>query len=223
MPDSLTTKGACCNHSLNWHNAPRIGSACSAGGCRCKKYVSPSADPTLSAEVVREQLAAHGIGVTAGSKVPQCPYWYESLGLSQNVRCDAMAGHHDDHQADIGDGLTFRWSHSVAKWRDPKVTVEDVLDKLRRHGEVKPNPPLTVGDLELVPSATQVGGDHYVKRAIGPWDIWAEYGMNAFEGAILKYLLRWRDKGGVEDLKKARHTLDKLIEVEESRRDPEAG
>ena len=62
-----------------------------------------------------------------------------------------------------------------------------------------------------------------MKRAIGPWDVWSEYGMNAFEGAVLKYLLRWRDKGGVEDLKKARHTLDKLIELEEAKGDPEAG
>lgn len=178
-------------------------------------------DPTLSAEAVREQLALSG--VTAGQKVPQCPYWYEGLGLSRNVRCELPAHLAGDHKADIGDDLTFRWTSDVAKWRDPQVTVEDVLDKLRRHGEVIPNPPLRVMDLELKPSEQQVGGDHYRQRSIQPWDIWQEYGMNAFEGAVLKYLLRWRSKGGVEDLKKARHTLDKLIEIEEGRRDPEAG
>jgi hypothetical protein len=30
----------------------------------------------------------------------------------------------------------------------------------------------------------------------------------------VKYVSRWRDKGGVEDLRKARHYLDKLIEIE---------
>jgi hypothetical protein len=144
----------------------------------------------------------------ADSKVTQCPYWYEGLGLSRNVRCDSAAGHANDHGADVGDGLRFRWTGDVARWRDPQVT---------------PNPPLTRADLEQKPSDRQVGGDHYVKRAIGPWDIWREYNMNAFEGAVLKYLLRWRDKGGVEDLKKARHTLDKLIELEEAKGDPEAG
>lgn len=69
----------------------------------------------------------------------------------------------------------------------------------------------------------QVGGDHYVKHGIQPWDIWQEYGLNAFEGAIVKYLLRHRDKGGVEDLRKARHTLDRLIEIEEARGAAEAG
>ena len=33
-------------------------------------------------------------------------------------------------------------------------------------------------------------------------------------GNVLKYLIRYRDKGGIEDLKKARFYLDKLIEVE---------
>jgi hypothetical protein len=158
-----------------------------------------------------------------GSKVTQCPYWYEGPGLSRNVRCELAAGHANDHGADIGDDLYFCWTRDVAEWRDPQVTVEDVLDKLRRHGKVTPNPPLTRADLEQKPSDRQVGGEHYRQRSIQPWDIWAEYGMNAFEGAALKYLLRWRDKGGVEDLKKARHTLDKLIEIEEAKGDPEAG
>lgn len=167
-------------------------------------------DPTLSAEVVREQLALRG--VTAGQKVPRCPYWYEGPELSREARCDAMAGHHGDHQVDADDGLTFRWARDVAKWRDPQVDPER-----------KPSGHDHADDEACTAACTQVGGDHYVKRAIGPWDVWAEYGMNAFEGAVLKYLLRWRDKNGVEDLKKARHTLDKLIELEESRRDPEAG
>lgn len=62
----------------------------------------------------------------------------------------------------------------------------------------------------------QVGGDHYRRHRIQPWDIWQEYGLNAFEGAILKYLLR-RKGDRVEDLRKARHTLDRLIEIEEAR------
>lgn len=64
---------------------------------------------------------------------------------------------------------------------------------------------------------TQVGGDHYAKHAVQPWDIWEAYGLNAFEGAVIKYVLRHRDKNGVEDLKKARHTLDRLIEIEEGK------
>jgi hypothetical protein len=144
----------------------------------------------------------------AGTKAPRCPYWCEGPGLSRVVRCELIAGHSCDHEADIGSDLHFRWTRNVAEWRDPEVT---------------PNPPLEPADLESKPSDRQVGGEHYRQHSIQPWDIWSEYGMNAFEGAVLKYLLRWRDKGGVEDLKKARHTLDKLIEIEEAKGDPEAG
>lgn len=65
----------------------------------------------------------------------------------------------------------------------------------------------------------QVGGDHYLKRRITPWDIWAAYPeMDPFTASIIKYMLRWPDKNGIIDLKKARHTLDKLIELEEGGR-----
>jgi len=59
----------------------------------------------------------------------------------------------------------------------------------------------------------QVGGNHYVKHDIQPWDIIDEYELSFYEGNILKYLLR--QKGDrVEDLKKAQHYLDKLIQDE---------
>lgn len=65
------------------------------------------------------------------------------------------------------------------------------------------------------PDDRQVGGDHYKKHAITPWMIIEEYKLNFFEGSALKYLLRHRDKHGIEDLKKLQHYVEKLIEVEE--------
>jgi hypothetical protein len=61
---------------------------------------------------------------------------------------------------------------------------------------------------------TQVGGDHYKAKPIQPWDFIAANQLGYFEGNIVKYVSRWRDKGGINDLKKARHYLDKLIELE---------
>lgn len=60
---------------------------------------------------------------------------------------------------------------------------------------------------------TQVGGDHYAKKAIQPWDYIHGNGIGYLEGNVIKYVSRWKDKGGVADLEKARHYLDKLIEV----------
>jgi hypothetical protein len=61
---------------------------------------------------------------------------------------------------------------------------------------------------------TQVAGSHYKKHPMQPWDYIAQNKLGYFEGNIVKYVSRWRDKGGVEDLRKARHYLDKLIEIE---------
>lgn len=72
---------------------------------------------------------------------------------------------------------------------------------------------------------TQIGGDHYRKHKIQPWDAYEEWlGREGFvgnlRGNILSYLIRYKDKGGVKDLKKARHDLDKLIEVESREEEP---
>lgn len=55
---------------------------------------------------------------------------------------------------------------------------------------------------------------HYTRLTIEPWDYVAANNMGYFEGSVIKYVSRWREKNGVEDLKKARAFLDKLIEVE---------
>jgi hypothetical protein len=59
----------------------------------------------------------------------------------------------------------------------------------------------------------QVGGSHYKDTAIQPWDYITSNGLGFLEGCIVKYVSRYKDKGGIEDLKKAQHFLEKLIEV----------
>lgn len=64
----------------------------------------------------------------------------------------------------------------------------------------------------------QVGGEHYLKYGgIQPWDVWLHWNLNPFQAMAIKYIVRYRDKNGVQDLEKAKHYLDKLIEVEEAR------
>lgn len=65
------------------------------------------------------------------------------------------------------------------------------------------------------PSATQVGGSHYTDMAIQPLDFVLANGIPFAEGNVIKYVSRWRKKGGIQDLKKARHMLDVLIAHEE--------
>jgi hypothetical protein len=62
---------------------------------------------------------------------------------------------------------------------------------------------------------TQIGGTHY-RTPIQHWDYVIANGLGYFEGQITKYVTRWRKKNGLQDLYKARHFLDKLIEVAEA-------
>lgn len=61
----------------------------------------------------------------------------------------------------------------------------------------------------------QVGGTHYRRGSIGHWDVCAGFGIGYLEGCSSKYLIRWRDKNGLEDLHKSDHFLEKLIEMVE--------
>ena len=64
----------------------------------------------------------------------------------------------------------------------------------------------------------QLGGTHYTDKAIQPWDAmqsWMteEQFKGFLIGNVIKYSARFQDKGGVLDLQKCKHYLDKLIEV----------
>jgi hypothetical protein len=61
---------------------------------------------------------------------------------------------------------------------------------------------------------TQEGGNHYKNMTMQPWDYIVANNLGYLEGNVVKYVTRYKEKGGIEDLKKARHYLDKLIEVQ---------
>jgi hypothetical protein len=76
----------------------------------------------------------------------------------------------------------------------------------------------TLGDVPAPASERQVGGDHYRQFKIQVWDIIDEYELSYYAGLTLKYLLRAGSKGSrLEDLEKARHVLDKMIELEKGK------
>jgi Protein of unknwon function (DUF3310) len=64
----------------------------------------------------------------------------------------------------------------------------------------------------------QHGGNHYKKYGeLQPWDVVIAWELGYLEGTALKYIARWRDKNGVEDILKAIHFLEKLVEVEKQK------
>lgn len=62
----------------------------------------------------------------------------------------------------------------------------------------------------------QVGGSHYKDLAIQPVDYITKNNLGFIEGCVVKYVTRWKHKHGVEDLKKAQHFLEILIQQQEN-------
>lgn len=67
---------------------------------------------------------------------------------------------------------------------------------------------------------TQIGGDHYKALPIQPMEFSMANGLDACQHTIIKYVTRFRQKGGIMDLEKARHVLDMLIEFEQKKAPP---
>lgn len=63
----------------------------------------------------------------------------------------------------------------------------------------------------------QVSGTHYKTLRIQPVEYIHANGIGFCEGNAIKYLSRWREKGGISDLEKAKHFIDLLIELESKR------
>ena len=60
----------------------------------------------------------------------------------------------------------------------------------------------------------QVGGDHYAKMVIQPIEFINANNLSYMQGNVIKYICRYKDKNGIEDLKKARHYIDMILEKE---------
>ena len=64
----------------------------------------------------------------------------------------------------------------------------------------------------------QVGGDHYSKLAIQPVEYINKNNLTYLQGNVIKYITRYKDKNGLQDLQKAKHYVEMLIELEEGKK-----
>jgi len=66
----------------------------------------------------------------------------------------------------------------------------------------------------------QVAGTHYHAK-IQHWDLVHEHNLDYFQAQIIKYIMRWKKKNGVQDLLKAQHFLEKYIELQDGGVEPD--
>ena len=106
---------------------------------------------------------------------------------------------------------------SARKAAAPKeMTFNELLQQLspppkflEEQPEPKPGPEPKVDAL-----GEQVGGNHYASLAIQPIEYISKNGLGYFEGNVVKYVTRHRDKNGAEDIRKAMHYCRLLLKLE---------
>ena len=114
------------------------------------------------------------------------------------------------HQMDVEDcvkELHHLTDHGLASDR---IKAEEAIMAARRRVGTLPDPK------HQKANEIQVAGDHY-RTPTQHWDYVIANDLGYFEGQITKYVTRWRKKNGLQDLHKARHFLEKLIESEEAK------
>ena len=120
---------------------------------------------------------------------------------SINRRC-AICFKHANYPGDI---VAYR-IHSKTNTTTPPA---------RQESHTKETKPI---QQEVKATDTQIGGNHYTKLAIQPMRYSMENGLDALQHTVIKYVTRFRDKNGIEDLEKAKHCIDMLIEFERGKK-----
>jgi Protein of unknwon function (DUF3310) len=174
-------------------------------------YVQPAEPGGLAAELI---IAIDGQGDdVAGHSRPATPVTVEQLA-------DALKGKHAFHiPAAGGTGSEF-----FGYLNQPEALAESILEDIT--GQAHPMPaepePCTcpVPTEKCLRGCTgepvRKRGYYDGKTGMQPFDVIDEFGLDFYEGNCIKYIVRWRKKNGVADLRKARTYIDALIKRAEA-------
>lgn len=112
-------------------------------------------------------------------------------------------------QLSNGAGDHFRKGKEMASPIEEEVKRVTEIAKTTERAQTKP----------MAANERQIGGTHYKIGGEEHWDRVARLGLDYFQGQITKYVERWKKKNGLQDLEKARHFLDKYIEIQKREQD----
>ncbi len=188
--------------------------------------VVPKSEATNLVRAVREVLEVDGDQIRYHMEAQVRSYWSKAKGWRHATPEEIEAGHRIDALErqvpvplpnsivaanSIGDELPHYWCDAAVDKN--KICIEEETPELFESKHCSPRP-MVDHELKAPASAAQqqIGGNHYTKLAIQPMHYSLANNLNAAQHTIIKYVTRYQDKGGIEDLLKARHTLDLLIE-----------
>lgn len=163
-----------------------------------------------------------------GSKVRCVSPGYEGGGFTDGKIYEVR----EDYEADVGSwknvmiveddfgSITNGWSQKFFEAVKPAISASYAhspgYQQSSPHGVIEIGSLLPGGlvNVKTIALQTQVGGAHYTDMTIQPIEYIQANCIPFPEGNIIKYVSRWRAKGGIKDLEKAKHHLELLIEFE---------
>jgi len=169
------------------------------------KLIERDADGSIvltgfGAGFLRDVPTGTPVRVCASAIASGLPLW----GANQSLPTQA---HQDEKNRFFRDAL-----NSAAIAPGPIVTKQAEWSMQRNHDEIA-----SAEDAfrETVASAldVQIGGDHYKNMEIQPIEFITRNKLGFIEGCVIKRICRHAAKNGVEDLRKAKHEIDVLIEL----------
>lgn len=129
-------------------------------------------------------------------------------GVYKSKMCyDLFGGSYSHYDYFNNKNYTIIPSTQIADLEEKKTTVWTTPPKDFEHDKIK--------EIKMKASKAQIGGSHYSEMAIQPTEFIHKNGLSFIQGNIIKYVCRYKSKGGIEDLNKAKHYIDLLIEFEE--------
>lgn len=151
--------------------------------------------------------------------------WHDNEGVQpvdDEVLVDVMffneTESYQENPASIwGWSVESKTSSEIKKWRIHSDEKESQAE-LAANQLAFDDGPMASEPVRKSPLETQIGGDHYTKLAIQPMRYSMENGLDALQHTVIKYVTRFRDKNGIEDLEKAKHCIDMLIEFERNKK-----
>jgi len=108
------------------------------------------------------------------------------------------------------------------KYMNGSTNEEDILKRVYARQKAIEEGKARKAELERVEKnialESQVGGNHYSSMKIQPIEYTMKNEMNPLQHTVIKYVSRYKNKNGIEDLKKAIHSLELLIQFEEGKK-----
>ena len=109
----------------------------------------------------------------------------------------------------ITEDETRSWSNQI-EYLEVSYTNQEMIDRIEMAKSIN-----GFEEEKVAASETQIAGNHYSKLKIQPMEYCLQNDLNYGQSNAIKYITRYKDKNGIEDLKKAIHCIELLIEFEE--------